>query len=163
MDNPEITRWMQLALDEAERAMEGGEIPVAALLVAGDEEIGRHWTSVSRMGTLAAHAELLCVLNAENKLWAPERPLRIITTLEPCLMCLGAAMQVGVDEIYFGMRATPDGAVSNFSSVLADHASPKVTGGIEEGKSIQLMRRLLSDHADHPSAAYVEEMLKAYA
>lgn len=162
MDKDDVTRWMQLALDEAERAMESGEIPVAALLVAGNEELGRQWTAVSRMGTLAAHAELLCVLNAENQLWAPTRPLRIITTLEPCLMCMGAAMQVGVDEIYFGMRATPDGVVSNFSGVLDVPDAPRVEGGVEEAKSVALMRRLLGEHSDHPSAGYVEEMLKAY-
>lgn len=157
-----VTRWMQLALEEAERAMETGEIPVAAILVAGDGEIGREWTAVSRMGTLAAHAELLCVLNAENQLWAPTRPLRIITTLEPCLMCLGAAMQVGVDEIFFGMRAAPDGAVSNFGKLLGGFRTPAIQGGVEEAKSVALMRRFLDEHSEHPSAGYVEEMLKEY-
>lgn len=157
-----IERWMELALGEAERAMQSGEIPVAAILIAGDTELGREWTAVSRMGTLAAHAELLCVLNAENQLWDPARPLRIVTTLEPCLMCLGAAMQVGVDEIYFGMRATPDGAVSNFAEVLGRPGAPLVRGGIAETSSVTLMRRLLADNPAHPSADYVAEMLRAY-
>jgi tRNA(adenine34) deaminase len=157
-----IDDWMQLALVDAERAMALGEIPVAAILIAEDQEIGRETTAVARFGTLAAHAELLCLLNAKNKLWTPARPLRIITTLEPCLMCFGAAIQVGVDEIYYGMRATPDGVESNFPNLLTYPGAPKVHGGLAEEREVTLMRRLLKDNPAHPSAEYVRDMLKAY-
>src|SRR5687768_15136887 len=91
--------WMNLALEEAEKAMQNGEIPVAAILVSDNQELERSQTLVARKGTLAAHAELFTLLNANGRIYSAKHPLVIYTTLEPCLMCLGAAMQVGVDQI----------------------------------------------------------------
>ncbi len=52
MDSKSHEHWMRLAIEEAEKAMQHGEIPVAAILVSNGQEIGRAQTQVSRRGTL---------------------------------------------------------------------------------------------------------------
>jgi hypothetical protein len=58
------------------------------------------------------HADLLAMTDADHRLgWRRrEHPLRMAVTLEPCLMCLGAAMVLGVREIYYALESPVDGA-----------------------------------------------------
>jgi tRNA(adenine34) deaminase len=155
--------WMRIALAEAQQAMDNGEIPVAAVLVANGKELSRSQTMVSRKGTLAAHGELFSLLNANGALWSAEHPLVIYTNLEPCLMCVGAAMQVGVDEIVFGMRASPDGG-ARYAKAIEDggQKAPKMRGGVLEMETVALMRRLAHVNPKQPALPYVLEMLESY-
>ena len=102
-------KWMRVALGEASKAMNAGEHPIACVIVAGDAELARGQTSVARQGTITAHGELIALRSSGWKIFSVARPVVIYTTLEPCLMCLGAAMQCAVDEIVFAMPAKPDG------------------------------------------------------
>lgn len=155
--------WMREAIAEAERALDNGEIPVASILVAGNVEIGRSQTMVSRKGTMAAHGELFVILDAGPKLWSAAHPLVIYTNLEPCLMCLGAAMQVGIDEIVYGMKASPDGADRYKEDIdTRGQKAPIVRGGLLENETVLLMRRLLVDNPNHLAAPYVRLMLNSY-
>lgn len=163
MSAVEDEKWMNLALDEARLAMKNGEIPIAAILVSGGKELSRSQTMVSRKGTLAAHGELFALLEANGKLWAAEHPLIIYTTLEPCLMCVGAAMQVGVDEIVFGMEAAPDGG-ARYQEAIAKGGQkvPVVRGGVLEAECLTLMRRLPIELPSQPAVGYVKAMLAYY-
>lgn len=155
--------WMRIALAEAEQAMSNGEIPVAAILVANGQELSRSQTMVSRKGTLAAHGELFALLNANGALWTAQHPLVIYTNLEPCLMCVGAAMQVGVDEIVFGMRASPDGGARYADAIeKGGQKVPKIRGGVLEMETVGLMRRLPEVNPKQPALPYVLEMLESY-
>ncbi|MHB1922458.1 MAG: nucleoside deaminase, partial [Chitinophagaceae bacterium] len=83
--------FMQQALKEAARAMEEGEVPVGAVVVAGDQVIGRGYNQVEKLMDCTAHAEMIALTSAFNFLGAkyiPEATLYV--TLEPCLMCAGA-------------------------------------------------------------------------
>jgi tRNA(adenine34) deaminase len=155
--------WMKLAVEEAEKAMQNGEIPVAAILVADGKELSRSQTMVSRKGTMAAHGELFALLEANGKIWSAPHPLVIYTNLEPCLMCVGAAMQVGVDEIVFGMRAAPDGG-ERYTNAIAEGGQkpPKIRGGVLEMETVALMRQLPEVNPQQPALPYVMAMLEAY-
>lgn len=155
--------WMRLVLEEAEKAMQEGEIPVATILVSNGREITRAQTQVSRRDVLAAHGELFAILDAAGKLWTAEHPLVIYTNLEPCLMCLGAAMQVGVDEIVYGMKAAPDGGTRFVAAIReGGQTPPKVTAGVLEDECVALMRRLPEVHPEHLAIDYVRAMLAVY-
>src|SRR5215218_4891083 len=92
--------------------MRAGELPVGAVVVMGDEIIGRAYTQERTQGRRLVHADLLAMEQADRRLgWKPrEHPLVLAITLEPCLMCLGAAMALGVSEVYHGLEAHDDGA-----------------------------------------------------
>jgi tRNA(adenine34) deaminase len=159
----EDKKWMTLALGEAALALKNGEIPVASILVSAGKELSRSQTMVSRKGTLAAHGELFAILEANGKLWAAEHPLVIYTTLEPCLMCVGAAMQVGVDEIVFGMEAAPDGGARYQEAIAKGGQKPPVVrGGVLEAECVALMRRLPIELPKQPAVDYVRAMLAHY-
>lgn len=155
--------WMRLALEEAKTAMEMGEIPVATVIVAGDEEFARGQTQVKRRESIVAHGELFALLEAKNRIYAAKRPLVLYTTLEPCLMCLGATMQTGIDEIVFAMDATPDGGTRYVEDIVAKgQFAPKITPHILEQEEVTLMLEFLKRYPDSPAIPYVKDLLNPY-
>lgn len=155
--------WMRLALEEAKAAMEIGEIPVATIIVAGGKELARGQTQVKRRESIVAHGELFALLDVKNRIFTADRPIILYTTLEPCLMCLGATMQTGVDEIVFAMDAAPDGGTRYVDDILkGGQAVPKITAHILEDEEIALMKEFLERFPDSPAAPYVKDLLKPY-
>ena len=162
MSNTTDEDWVKLALQEAEAAMEFSEIPVASILVGDGIEVGRGQTQVRRRGSIAAHGELYAILDARDAVYRYQE-LTIYTTLEPCLMCVGACAQAGISRVVFGMHAAPDGA-ADATYKLADAGLhlPVVEGGLLEQDEVMLMRTFRSMHPESPAIAYVDEMLAFY-
>jgi tRNA(adenine34) deaminase len=100
-------------------------------MVAAAEIIGKGETSVRREGSITAHSELLMLRNSGDKvIFTAERPLTLYTTLEPCLMCLGAAMQCGVDRLVYGMSCAPDGGARFLDEIVSSgQNAPEIMGG----------------------------------
>lgn len=157
--------WMKEALKLAEQGMkEYDELPIATILVAGDQEIGRGVTSNVRKNALVAHGELLVLLNAARKVLFCERPLVLYTTLEPCIMCLGASIECGVDKIVYSMPAPPDGGVCYAEGMRGiKEKIPEIVGGVFEEEEYKLMKQFIATH-DNTSSAwyYVTQMIKEY-
>ncbi|MEU8662620.1 nucleoside deaminase [Actinoplanes philippinensis] len=101
-----------LALEAAEEGLRAGEMPIGAVVALGDEVIGRGFTSERARGRRLVHADLLAMIEADERLgWSRrEQPLRLGITMEPCLMCFGTALTLGVSEISYGLAAPDDGA-----------------------------------------------------
>lgn len=101
-----------LALAVAEEGLGAGELPIGAVVTMGDDVVGRAYTQERAQGRRLVHADLLAMEHADRRLgWgARPAPLVLAVTLEPCLMCLGAAMALGVAEVYYGLEAPSDGA-----------------------------------------------------
>jgi tRNA(Arg) A34 adenosine deaminase TadA len=86
--------YMQHVLELAERALEEGEFPIASIVVLGGEVIATAATAERREGRFLVHAEYEALLQAD-RLGLPlarRRAAALYANLEPCLMCLGAAM-----------------------------------------------------------------------
>jgi tRNA(adenine34) deaminase len=103
---------IDLAIEVAEEGLEAGELPIGAVVVMGEEVLGRAYTRERSAGRRLVHADLLAMEEADRSLGWSRRsgPVQLAINLEPCLMCLGAAMALQVDEIYFGLEAPSDGA-----------------------------------------------------
>jgi len=113
---PDDTRFMNLAYQEALKALDEGEVPVGAIVVKDEMVHGRGYNRVEKLTDATAHAEIIALGAAANSLgtWRLDGCI-LYVTLEPCLMCLGAIMQSRVQRIVYG---TPDprlGAVDTFS------------------------------------------------
>lgn len=163
MKNPCHEQWMRIALEEAENARLAGELPIGGVLVANDQLIGRSQTQVVRRSSLPAHGELLALLEANGKLYSAPRPLVMYTTLEPCIMCLGAMINAEIDEVVIGMKCAPDGGVFLAKSIIkAGIKVPKVTWGILEDECVQAMRRW-DKGPSHPAYGYLQAILKPYS
>jgi tRNA(adenine34) deaminase len=95
--------YMRLAIGLARRAMLAGEVPVGALIVSEDRVIGEGWNSPVAGHDPTAHAEIVALRAAAQE----QRNYRLSSatlyaTLEPCAMCIGAAITARVARVVFG-------------------------------------------------------------
>lgn len=113
---------MRAALLEAERAAMEGEVPVGAVVVdAGGDIIARAHNRPVSGNDPTAHAEVLALRKASKKM-ANYRltGCRLVVTLEPCVMCAGAAVSARVSEIIFGATDPKAGAVHSLFRIASD-------------------------------------------
>ena len=103
-----------LALEAAEEGLALGELPIGAVVLLGDDVIGRAHTQERALRLRIVHADLMAMLEADARLGPgrPPAPLTLAVTLEPCLMCLGAAMTLGVGRVLYGLESPGDGGVA---------------------------------------------------
>ncbi|MBX5436203.1 MAG: nucleoside deaminase [Alicyclobacillaceae bacterium] len=127
-------RWMQEALRQAEQASRWGEVPVGAVVVRDGELVAaaHNWRETWRDPT--AHAELVALREASRRLgtWRLA-DCDLFVTLEPCLMCAGAAMLARVRRIAFGAPDPKGGAlISKLQALEAGRWNhhPIIAGGI---------------------------------
>jgi tRNA(adenine34) deaminase len=136
------------AFEAAEEALAAGELPIGAVVVLDGEVIGRAYTQERSRGRRLVHADLLAMAQADERLGLGQPPysLQLAVTLEPCLMCLGAAMTLGVTEIYFSLESPADGSAGvaagwQPSPETPWYRAPMMTGGIRREDSRELLRR----------------------
>ncbi|MEU8655884.1 nucleoside deaminase [Actinoplanes philippinensis] len=129
------------AIDVAEEGLARGEMPIGAVVEMGGEIIARAFTQDRSQGRRLIHADLLAMTDADVLLGYRPRPhpLRLAVNLEPCLMCLGAAMALKVDEIYYGLESPADGgsrlaATWPVSPDLPWYRGPQMVGGIHRAR-----------------------------
>lgn len=96
-------KFMRLALNEAQRAFDEKEVPIGAVVVAGDRVIGRGHNLVEMLGDATAHAEMQALTAAASTIggkYLPECTLYV--TVEPCVMCAGAIAWSQVGRVVYG-------------------------------------------------------------
>ena len=137
-------RFMYAALQEAETAFDEKEIPVGAVIVKGGRIIGRGHNQTERLKDPTAHAEMIAVTAASNTL--QEERLTgcdLYVTLEPCIMCTGAALLSRVSNIYFAASDVKFGACGSLYNLPGEgkyNHSIKVYSGILEKESQTLLQ-----------------------
>ncbi len=139
---------MTEALKEAAKAFEKGEVPVGAVIVKDGEIIARGHNNKETTGDPTAHAEVVAVKKAANKLknWRLEHTL-IYVTLEPCVMCMGALVQARVPEMVFSSmdpKAGACGSLFDLSDDLRMNHRIKVQNGIMKDESSALLKDFFS-------------------
>ncbi|HRI87640.1 MAG TPA: tRNA adenosine(34) deaminase TadA [Candidatus Hydrogenedentes bacterium] len=127
-------RYMQYAIREAMRAEEEGEVPVGCVIIHNGEIIGKAHNQRERLQDPTAHAEVLAITQAANKLgsWRLENT-KLFVTLEPCPMCSGAIILARVAEVYFGAYDPKAGTCGTLMNLLEDkrfNHQPVVTPGL---------------------------------
>lgn len=103
---------MGVALRVAEEGLAAGELPIGAVVVVDGEVVGRAHTQERGQRRLLVHAELLALDAADRVLGARRGRATVVTTLEPCLMCLAAAATAGVPRIVYALASPGDGAAT---------------------------------------------------
>ena len=116
-------RFMELALAQAAKAAQLGEVPVGAVVVLENEVIAEACNQQITLNDPSAHAEVLALRSAAAALKNYRLPgCELFVTLEPCTMCCGAMVHARVSRLIFGTREPKAGAVASTSSAL-DNAS----------------------------------------
>jgi tRNA(adenine34) deaminase len=114
-------RMMRLALEEAREAAAGGDVPVGAVIVRGDEILGRAGNAREREQDPTAHAEILALRRASGTTgsWHLEG-CSMVVTLEPCAMCAGAIVLARLDRLVFGASDPKAGFAGSLGDLVRD-------------------------------------------
>lgn len=106
-------RFMQIALEEAARAREAGEVPVGAVVVLENEVVGRGHNASLALNDPTGHAEVLALRDAAARLGNYRLVgATLYCTVEPCLMCLGTAMHARIARVVYGAPDLRVGAIA---------------------------------------------------
>ncbi len=131
--------FMKEALKEAQRALEIGEVPVGAVVVAENRIIGRGHNQTEVLKDATAHAEMLAITAACHYLGAKYLPdCRLYVTLEPCVMCAGAIFWTQLGTLVYGAADEKRG-FGRLSENIA-HPKTKITGGVYKEESLALIQ-----------------------
>ncbi len=135
---------MRLALDLAAEAARSGEVPVGAVVVQGDEIIGRGFNAPIGMHDPSAHAEMTALREAARRLGNYRLPgCSLYVTLEPCAMCAGAIQHARIARVVYGARDPKTGACGSVVDLFAEqrlnhHAT--IVGGVLAAESAALLQ-----------------------
>jgi tRNA(adenine34) deaminase len=136
--------FMREALEQARQARRAHEVPVGAVVVLGDVIVGRGHNAPMSHADPTAHAEVLALRAAGGTLRNYRLPgATLYVTLEPCVMCCGAAVHARVDRLVYAARDPKAGAVESLFKLLEEpRLNHRVTvrGGVLEGESAALLR-----------------------
>ena len=140
---PNHESWMRVALEEAAVASVNGEIPVGAIVVAGDRIVGRGHNRAIGLSDPTAHAEVMALRDAGARIGNYRLPETIMyVTLEPCPMCAGALLHARVGNLVFGARDSEIGAAGSamnlLESPLTNHRCQVIAGILETDCSERL-------------------------
>jgi tRNA(adenine34) deaminase len=136
---------MREALDEARRGLAEGEVPVGAVVVVDGEIVGRAHNAPVASADPTAHAEVLALRAAGVKLGNYRlTAATLYATVEPCVMCCGAALHARVARVVYGASDPKFGGAASLYRLLDDprlNHRAAATGGVLADESAALLRR----------------------
>lgn len=164
------TTWMKEALVEAEKSLLEGELPIGAVIVAGNDTL----VSCSRAadftaGNRSSHAEVKAIIDADLNT-ARTKGLTIYTTLEPCVMCAAAILIEGITRVVYSLTAPEDSGLFLFDDSLArsrcfDAKKPSLTSGVLRQEAVEFFNRYAELYAaERPGlAGFARLVVDAYS
>jgi tRNA(adenine34) deaminase len=142
---PNDVRYMLHALDLARRAEQGNEVPVGAVVVMDEAVVGEGWNQPIASHDPTAHVEIVALRAAAAQVNNYRlAAATLYVTLEPCAMCIGAALNARVSRVVFGAWDQKAGACG---SVFDLPREPRLThrmdvfGGVCSEESSALLKR----------------------
>lgn len=131
--------YMGMALDQARKAYDEGEIPVGAVVVAGGRIIAAAHNMTEALTDVTAHAEMLALTAAQSVLGKYIVDATLYVTVEPCLMCAGAIGWARPGRVVYG---APEPRIGYTTLVSRPPLHPKttVTAGVRADEASALMK-----------------------
>ena len=133
---------MVRALEMARRGGERGELPVGAVIVVDGAVVAEAHNASEAAGDPTAHAELLALRRAAASQGRHAlRDATLVVTLEPCPMCLGAALQAHLGRVVYGAGNRRDGALGGVTDLTAApwKRTLEVRGGVRAAEASELL------------------------
>ena len=152
LSDPSDDTAMTFALEEAERAAAGGEVPVGAVVISGGRVVARRHNERESLHDPTAHAELLALRDAAAALdsWRLV-DATVVVTLEPCPMCAGAMVAARVSRVVFGAADPRAGACGSLYNLCADprlNHEIAVTAGVRADEAARLLEQFFAERRD---------------
>lgn len=145
--------FMQLAINEANKAYQKNEVPIGCVICKDDKVIARAYNKRELNQQSIAHAEILAIIKACKKLksWRLDG-CTIYVTLEPCPMCAGAILQSRISKVVYGAKDFKGGSLgSNFDlySIKGFNHYPLVESGIYEKECSFLLSKFFKEKREN--------------
>lgn len=158
LSNEDDERWMRLALAQAGRAAELGEVPIGAVAVRNGEVIGAGHNRKETDQDPTAHAEMIALRQAAQTLhnWRLVG-VTLYCTVEPCPMCAGAMIQARLDRLVYGAPDVRFGAAGTIIDVLGEtrfNHRVAVEPGIMAGEAADLLQKFFRQLRDSANADF---------
>lgn len=133
------TRYMTMALAEAQKAFAMGEVPVGCVIVADGQVVGRGHNLTETLADVTAHAEMQAITAATNTLGGKYlTQCTLYVTVEPCVMCAGAIGWAQVQRVVYGASDEKRGFTVYAPKAL--HPKCTVSSGVLEDECRELMQ-----------------------
>ena len=131
---PDDERIMRLALEEARRCLDHGDVPIGAVVTRDGEILAAAGNQRELAHDPTAHAEILALRAAASRVgtWRLDG-CTLTVTLEPCAMCAGAVVLSRLDRVVFGADDPKAGFAGSLGNILQDsrlNHSISLTGGV---------------------------------
>ncbi len=138
-----MKEYMQLAYNEALKAYKKGDVPIGAIIIKNNKVIAKSYNKKEKNNNAILHAELDVINKACKKLktWHLEECI-LYTTLEPCLMCMGAIVQSRINEIYY---ATKNNNFGEINIIKKYNKQIKINSGLLEKESSELLKKFFQE------------------
>ena len=141
--------YMELAFREAEKAYKKNEVPVGAVVIFEDKVIGRGHNQTESLHDATAHAEIIALSAAYNHFsdWRLENCI-LVSTLEPCAMCSGAAVLSRIKTIVYGAKDPKFGGCTSIFNIPEEkklNHQIEIVSGIMEDEVAALMKHFFSE------------------
>ncbi len=140
---------MRLALQEARKSLDWGDVPVGAVVRRGSEAIATAGNRRERLRDPTAHAEILALRQASESLgtWRLDG-CELYVTLEPCAMCAGAMVLARIDRLVFGADDPKSGFAGSLGDLVRDERLNhriEVTSGVLADECGELLREFFQE------------------
>jgi tRNA(adenine34) deaminase len=135
--------YMQLAIEQAKKALEKDEVPIGAIIVHQDEVIASGFNVREKSQETLSHAELIAIQQANKRIgsWRLE-DCTLYVTLEPCPMCAGAIVQSRIKRVVYGATDPKAGCAGTLMNLLDQkqfNHQADVTSGVMEQECSELL------------------------
>ena len=139
LEGRDDARYMGMALREAEKAFEAGEVPVGCVVVSQGQVIGRGHNLTETLQDVTAHAEMQALTAAAQTVGGKYlQDATLYVTVEPCVMCAGAIGWAQVKRVVYGCADEKRGFTRFAPKAL--HAKATVVSGVREEECRALMQ-----------------------
>ncbi len=148
-------KYMKMALEEARKAGQGGEVPVGAVLLKGDRVLAKDHNRCIELNDPTGHAEILVLRKGANILGNYRLNGTVVyVTAEPCPMCVSAMVHGRISRLVFGVLEPKFGAVESKFKLLHDNGlnhKVSVARGILEEECAEVLKTFFKERRGRES------------
>jgi tRNA(adenine34) deaminase len=135
---------MEIALKEAKKSFDKGEVPVGCVIVLEGKIIAKAHNLIQSKNKVTKHAEIICLEKAMSNLGAKYLPeCELYVTLEPCPMCAGAIVLSKIKKVYIATKDPKSGSAESIFNILNNpklNHRCQINWGIKAEESSRLLK-----------------------
>lgn len=151
----------------AKKAVNDGELPIAALVVYNNKIISTSYAQEKAEKRRMVHADFLALEIADKLKPFPGKrsEMSLFVNLEPCLMCMGSALVFGIGSIYYSLESPLDGATKYVSSYIdqlnnsSGYGNPIIQGGFLRDETLKIFEDYYKNSENSGYRTWVQSLL----